>query len=65
MAFIESLLSLLDALLGSAFLNLMFGELAETGAPLLFVSHETALGTLFDQTIPLASINKAGVEPRR
>ena len=55
--------SSIDSEARGAFLNLLFDELGESGATLLFVSHETALGPLFDQTIPLASINRAPVNP--
>lgn len=45
-----------------SFLDLLFAEVARTGATLLFVSHESRLGPLFDRTVALRDINRATVE---
>lgn len=44
------------------FLELLFAECAASGATLLFVSHDARLGPLFDTTLSLARINRAGGE---
>ena len=53
--------SAIDADARQAFLDLLFGELTQTGATLLFVSHETALGPLFDETLSLSAVNQAAI----
>lgn len=54
--------SAIDSDARNTFLDLLFAELSASGASLLFVSHETGLGPLFDRTIPLADINRATQE---
>ena len=51
--------SSLDADVRRAFLDLLFGEVADTGATLLFVSHDAALADAFDRVIALADVNRA------
>ncbi len=41
------------------FLALLMAECREQGSTLVFVSHDTTLGTLFDRDISLAEINRA------
>jgi putative ABC transport system ATP-binding protein len=53
--------SSLDEDAGDAFLELVFAEVAEAGATLLFVSHDRRLAPAFDRDIALAAINRAGV----
>ncbi|NND89630.1 MAG: ATP-binding cassette domain-containing protein, partial [Granulosicoccus sp.] len=56
--------SSLDADARSAFLELLFSELADSGASLLFVSHDTSLQSQFDRSLALADINTAAaVQP--
>jgi len=52
--------SALDAGTREAFLELLMGECRAAGTTLLFVSHDTALGALFDRSIGLGSVNHAG-----
>ncbi len=52
--------SSIDAEVRRAFLDLLFGEVAEAGATLLFVSHDPGLESAFDRTLALADINRAG-----
>jgi putative ABC transport system ATP-binding protein len=42
------------------FLQLLMGECRTQGSTLLFVSHDTSLGYLFDRTISLGDLNRAG-----
>ncbi|MFZ9304072.1 MAG: ATP-binding cassette domain-containing protein [Steroidobacteraceae bacterium] len=42
------------------FLQLLMGECRTQGSTLLFVSHDTSLGHLFDRTISLGDLNRAG-----
>ena len=51
--------SALDADIRRSFLDLLFREVAEAGAALLFVSHDASLEGAFDRTIALAEINRA------
>jgi len=51
--------SALDTDSRESFLKLLFDECGEVGATLVFVSHDPALQTMFDQTIALANINRA------
>ena len=46
-----------------AFLDLLFGEVTDVGATLIFVSHDSGLAKEFDRTIELTEINRAGWEP--
>jgi len=55
--------SALDSDTRDAFLRLLMSECAAAGAALLFVSHDTALGALFDRRLSIAEINRA--EPHR
>lgn len=41
------------------FLNLLMHECATQGSSLLFVSHDTSLGALFDRVVSLTEINRA------
>jgi len=50
--------SALDATSQAAFLDLMFGQLGESGSALLMVSHDPQLGERFDRVIDLADIAK-------
>jgi len=52
--------SALDAGTREAFLELLMGECRAAGTTLLFVSHDTALGALFDRSLGLGSVNHAG-----
>jgi putative ABC transport system ATP-binding protein len=52
--------SSLDADLREAFIDLLFGECAENGTTLVFVSHDVSLATSFDRTIDLPEFNRAG-----
>lgn len=52
--------SSLDADLREAFIDLLFGECAENGTTLVFVSHDVSLATSFDRTIDLPVFNRAG-----
>jgi putative ABC transport system ATP-binding protein len=49
--------SSLDADARMAFIQLLFAELTETGASLVFVSHDTSLETLFDRSLSLSELN--------
>lgn len=51
--------SALDADAQSAFLDLMFEEVARTGAALLFVSHDRRLEDGFDRAVALQTVNRA------
>lgn len=51
--------SALDADARVNFLHLLFEECNRTGATVLFVSHDSALGEQFDRTVNLADINQA------
>jgi putative ABC transport system ATP-binding protein len=50
--------SALDADTRAGFLQLLMSECAAFGTALLFVSHDAALGTLFDRTLSLHDINR-------
>jgi putative ABC transport system ATP-binding protein len=52
--------SALDADRRAAFLTLLERECMEQGITLLFVSHDASLEPLFDRTIALAELNRAG-----
>lgn len=52
--------SALDADRREAFLTLLEQECMEQGITLLFVSHDASLESLFDRTIALAELNRAG-----
>ena len=41
------------------FLHLLMDECRQQGATLLFVSHDTSLGTLFDRVVSLQDVNRA------
>jgi putative ABC transport system ATP-binding protein len=41
------------------FLQLLMQECARSSATLLFVSHDTSLGSLFDRNVPLRELNRA------
>ena len=51
--------SALDADRRESFLRLLFAECAESGATLVFVSHDASLEGLFDRTLRLAELNRA------
>jgi putative ABC transport system ATP-binding protein len=51
--------SALDADAREAFLALLMEECAAAGTTLLFVSHDTSLGRLFDRQLSLPEINRA------
>lgn len=52
--------SALDADARASFLDLLFKEVAENDATLIFVSHDSALETFFERTVHLADVNRAG-----
>jgi putative ABC transport system ATP-binding protein len=52
--------SSLDSDAREAFLTLLMRECSQAGAALVFVSHDTSLGHLFDRQVALADINRAG-----
>jgi len=52
--------SSLDADRRESFIRLLFDECREAGATLLFVSHDSSLEPLFDRSVDLAAINRAG-----
>ena len=56
--------SSLDADVRRSFLDLLFGEVADSGATLLFVSHDAALADAFDRVIALADVNRADAGER-
>ena len=51
--------SSLDSDRRESFIRLLFDECRESGATLIFVSHDASLQHLFDRTIDLAEINRA------
>ncbi|MAO55828.1 MAG: methionine ABC transporter ATP-binding protein [Rhodospirillaceae bacterium] len=51
--------SALDANAQAAFLDLLTGEAARTGATVLFVSHDRRLESHFDRVIDLTAVNRA------
>jgi putative ABC transport system ATP-binding protein len=51
--------SALDSDARDAFLRLLMAECSATGAALLFVSHDTALGGLFDRQLSIDEVNLA------
>jgi len=51
--------SALDRDVRQAFMTLLFREVAEAGATLLFVSHDSGLAQDFDRKIALSDINRA------
>ncbi len=51
--------SALDASTRDAFLALLLEECAQTGASLLFVSHDASLAGRFDQALDLGALNRA------
>ena len=55
--------SALDADRRAAFVRLLFQECAEAGSTLVLVSHDAALEGLFDRTVRLAEVNRAGPVP--
>lgn len=55
--------SSLDADAQEAFLQLLFNEVSDVGATLLFVSHDRRLEERFDRAISLPEINKALATP--
>jgi putative ABC transport system ATP-binding protein len=52
--------SALDADARGQFLQLLMNECAAQHSTLLFVSHDIALGSLFDRSLALSEINRAG-----
>ncbi len=52
--------SSLDAAHREAFLELLFRECAAAGSALVFVSHDRSLAALFERTLLLPEINRAG-----
>ena len=55
--------SSLDANRREAFVQLLFNECGESGATLVFVSHDESLEPLFDRHIRLTKVNRAGGRP--
>ncbi len=55
--------SALDADVQEAFLQLLFDEVKNAGATLVFVSHDRRLEDRFDRTISLLEINNSNVAP--
>ena len=53
--------SSLDADRRQSFVRLLFNECLESGATLIFVSHDAGLEPLFDRTLRLAEVNTASV----
>ena len=51
--------SALDEGTRERFLELLFAQCHEAGASLLFASHDTRLGALFDRRVSLAELNRA------
>ncbi len=51
--------SALDSDARDVFLSLLMSECAAAGSALLFVSHDTALGGLFDRQLSIAEVNRA------
>ena len=56
--------SALDADARHAFMDLLFQEVAEVGAALVFVSHDIALAQGFDRVLRLPELNRAGAHGR-
>jgi len=56
--------SALDAATRESFLGLLMQECALAGTTLVFVSHDAALGHLFDRCLSLPDINQVDMEPR-
>jgi putative ABC transport system ATP-binding protein len=52
--------SSLDGNHREAFIRLLFEECEKENTTLIFVSHDTSLATLFDRSVQLADINRAG-----
>lgn len=52
--------SALDAESRASFLDLLFKEIQENDATLIFVSHDPALESHFERTVHLSDINRAG-----
>ena len=52
--------SSLDAARRESFISLLFDECSAMNASLIFVSHDTSLALLFDRTLDLPEINRAG-----
>lgn len=52
--------SSLDADRRESFIRLLFDECRASGATLVFVSHDASLEHLFDRTVDLAAVNRAG-----
>ena len=50
--------SALDHDVRRVFIKLLFDEIADTGAPLVFISHDPSLADQFDRRIKLTDINK-------
>jgi putative ABC transport system ATP-binding protein len=50
--------SALDADARSSFLKLLFNEVQDSGATLLFVSHDASLASEFDRSVDLGQINR-------
>jgi putative ABC transport system ATP-binding protein len=55
--------SALDAATRLSFLALLMGECERAGTTLLFVSHDTSLGSLFDRQVTMAEINNIPAMP--
>jgi putative ABC transport system ATP-binding protein len=52
--------SSLDAARREGFIRLLFEECARSGATLVFVSHDTALASMFDRRVSLPQLNRVG-----
>ena len=55
--------SALDEGTRERFLDLLFAQCGEAGAALLFASHDTRLGALFDRRVSLAGLNRGASGP--
>jgi putative ABC transport system ATP-binding protein len=53
--------SSLDADRRESFIRLLFDECRQAGSTLVFVSHDANLERLFDRTVDLAAVNRAGL----
>jgi putative ABC transport system ATP-binding protein len=53
--------SALDAPRQQAFIDLLLGEAARSGAAVLFVSHDQRLAPHFDRVLPLGQVNRAAI----
>lgn len=54
--------SALDQNVRDAFMSLLFSEITDAGATLLFVSHDVTLASKFDRQTTMSDINNAGTQ---